>query len=135
MGDFKEHGLLLYLSPDLYVAFIRLQGDRGLGRSYAGLLPFTEGLYRLGYLSKGAYEEHVKKYSKGLVEKQPSLAELKEQEEIRRLEKHYSEVLKQWPQLSERVRAVHREKAKEWATKVKNARLVLELDSELILHE
>ena len=43
---FREHGVMLYLDKALYKAFIRLQADKGLGRSYAGLLPFVEGLYR-----------------------------------------------------------------------------------------
>ena len=39
--SFREHGVMLYLDKTLYKAFIRLQADKGLGRSYAGLLPFT----------------------------------------------------------------------------------------------
>lgn len=68
MGDFREHGVMLYLDKTLYRAFIKLQADKGLGRSYAGLLPFTEGLFHLGYLSKQDHEEHVAKYSQGLIE-------------------------------------------------------------------
>ena len=62
----KAHGLLLYLPSPLYLALIRLQADRGLGRSYAGLLALTEGLYRLGYLSEDAYLQFTKRYSKPL---------------------------------------------------------------------
>jgi len=125
---FREHGVLLYLCPPLYTAFIKLQADKELGRSFAGLLPFTEGLYRLGYLSKEDYEELVKKYSQGLKKNEPSLEDLKEQEEIKRLEKHYSDVLEQWDQLSDSAKAFHKEKALLWATKVKSAKLVLELE-------
>jgi len=128
MGDFREHGVMLYLDKVLYKAFIRLQADKGLGRSFAGLLPFTEGLYRLGYIPQGDYEEHVRKYSQELVEAKPSRFEqLKEQEKIRRLDKLYSEVLKQWPTLSEKTRQVHIANAKEVAEKVSNAKLVLAL--------
>lgn len=35
MGDFREHGVMLYLDKVLYKAFIRLQADKGLGRSFA----------------------------------------------------------------------------------------------------
>jgi len=63
MGNFKEHGVMLFLDKILYTAFIKLQADKGLGRSFAGLLPFTEGLYHLGYLSKEDYEAHIEKYS------------------------------------------------------------------------
>jgi hypothetical protein len=67
-GGFKEHGVMMYLSKDLYRGFIKLQGDKDLGRAYAALLPFTEGLYRLGYIPKEVYEAHVKKYSQSLYE-------------------------------------------------------------------
>jgi hypothetical protein len=127
--SFHEHGVLIYLDKDLYKAFIKLQADKGLGRSFAGLLPFTEGLYHLGYLSKAVYEEHVKKYSQALTDEQPSYADLKEKEEINRLEKHYSQVAEQWPQLSDSTKSFHKEQARQWAPKVKNAKLVLELDS------
>lgn len=29
MGDFKEHGVMLYLDKILYKAFIKLQADKG----------------------------------------------------------------------------------------------------------
>ncbi|RLI44854.1 hypothetical protein DRO64_03315 [Candidatus Bathyarchaeota archaeon] len=59
----KAHGLLLYLPPSLYLALIRLQADKGLGRSFAGLLALTEGLYRLGYLEEKEYTRLRKRYS------------------------------------------------------------------------
>jgi hypothetical protein len=30
---FKEHGLMLYLTPSLYLGFIKLQGEKELGRA------------------------------------------------------------------------------------------------------
>jgi hypothetical protein len=136
MGDFREHGVRLYLDKVLYKAFIRLQADRGLGRSFAGLLPFTEGLYRLGFITQGDYEEHIRKYSQELVEAKPlGLEQLKEQEKIRRLDKFYSEVLKQWPTLSEKTRRAHIARAKEVAEKVPNAKLVLALANGEVVSE
>jgi len=67
MGKFKEHGVLLYLSNELYVGFVKLQADKGLGRSFAGLLPFVEGLYSMGYISEEVYKRHQKRYSQPLV--------------------------------------------------------------------
>jgi len=78
-GGFKEHQVILFLDRDLYRAFIRLQADRNLGRSYAGLLPYVEGLYHLGYLSSETYEAHFKRYSEPL-DKEPLTRE-KELEE------------------------------------------------------
>jgi hypothetical protein len=57
----------MYLSPELYVGFIKLQADKSLGRSYAALLPFIEGLYSLGYITQEVYEVHKKRYSSPLL--------------------------------------------------------------------
>jgi hypothetical protein len=126
--SFQEHGVLLYLSKDLYIAFIKLQADRGLGRSYAGLLPLVEGFYRLGYLSKEAYEDLSKRYSKPLIKKELTMAQLKEREQIERLEKHFLQVYQQWDQLSEKSKRDHMVNARRWTGKVKNAQLILNLE-------
>lgn len=129
--SFHENGLLLYLSPELYLAFLKLQVDRGLGRSHAGLLFFVEGCYRLGYLSKEDYDELFQRYSKPLIKKKkPTFAQLKEHEEIERLEKHFLDISKQWPQLSTRVKNAHVRNARQWVGKVKNANLILQLESQ-----
>ena len=60
---FNEHQVLLCLNKELYLGFIDIQSDRRLGRAYAGLLPYVEGLYRLGYISKEIYEKNFKEYS------------------------------------------------------------------------
>lgn len=90
---FREHGVMLFLSNPLYLGFIKLQADKGLGRSYAGLLPFVEGLYRMGYLSKEDYEIYFKKYSQGLTKKteknNESYAEIQEKTELEKLEQHH----------------------------------------------
>lgn len=54
---------MLCLDKDVYRGFIKLQADKNLGRAYAGLLPYVEGLYRMGYISKEVYDFHFKKYS------------------------------------------------------------------------
>jgi hypothetical protein len=97
MGDFKEHGVLIYMNTDLYVAFIRLQADKGLGRAYAGLLPFTEGMYHLGYISKEIYEANVKKYSEPLPTREPSTPkQLAERRRLEQKDKYFRQVLDQW---------------------------------------
>jgi hypothetical protein len=67
MTKFKEHGVLIYLSNELYLGFVKLQADKSLGRSYAALLPFVEGLHAMGYISDEVYREHTARYSKPLV--------------------------------------------------------------------
>ena len=120
---FQEHGILLYLSRDLYTAFIRLQGDKDLGRSYAGLLALTEGMFRLGYISKDVYEEHVKKYSQPMTQpKPPTQEQLEERRELEELEKQFAAVLKQGLNtLSERSQQYWIKKAAEYQGRVPNA--------------
>lgn len=60
---------MLCLDKDLYWAFIKLMSDKHMGRSYAGLLPYVEGLYQMGYITKEVYEVHVKRYSEPLATK------------------------------------------------------------------
>lgn len=132
MGKFREHGVMLFLSPELYLGFIKLQADKGLGRSYAGLLPFVEGLYQMGYIRKKAYEEHVRRYSKPLVsEKLKPLTkqQLREQRQTERLNKTLGMVAEQWKQHpSEQWREKWLKKAGEHS-ELSNAKLVLDLAS------
>jgi len=135
LGNFREHGVMLYLSKPLYVGFIRLQADKGLGRSYAGLLPFTEGMYRLGYISKEVYEEHIKKYSQQLVLDPPLTAErIHEKQILERKEIFFKRVLDQWdihPQPSWRNKAFIL--AEEWKDRVPSAQLILDLHEKPVL--
>jgi len=94
MKAFREHGVHLFLDRELYVAFIKLQADRGLGRSYAGLLPFVEGLHQMGYLTQEVYEDHVKRYSKPLIV-QRTLPEVVDVQ-ANQLNKALSMVSEQW---------------------------------------
>jgi hypothetical protein len=100
MKDFKEHGVLLYLTPSLYLAFIKLQGDKGLGRSFAGLLAFNEGMHTLGYISDEQYEENRRKYSRKLFEAQPQKPLTLEQVEAKKqhdgMARAFSGVYSQW---------------------------------------
>ena len=58
--------MILFLDAEFCHALAKLQADKCLGRSYAGLMAFTEGLFSLGYLSKESYEAHVERYSEPL---------------------------------------------------------------------
>ena len=138
MSDsFREHKVMLCLSKELYSAFIRLQADKGLGRSFAGLLPFTEGLFRMGYLSKEAYETHAKKYSEPLVQPKPlSKEQLLQDKKFRELEKQFSNILKMgFNSLSKAAQKHWIEKAQEFQDKVPNAKLILALANGVIQNE
>jgi hypothetical protein len=126
---FKEHGILLYLSPALYIGFTRLQADKGLGRSYAGLLAFTEGLHSIGYLNEDDYLTHIKRYSQKLTEQkqESTLQQSKEKEARIKLEQQFSDVIKQWATMKESSRKYYVKKALENKDKIPNAKLVLAL--------
>lgn len=83
---------MLFLSNELYLGFIKLQADRGLGRAYAGLLPFVEGLYRLGYISLEVYDEHRDKYSNPLISEKPK-ALTHQQEKAEKNKEHLDGIL------------------------------------------
>jgi hypothetical protein len=92
---------MIFLDRELYLGFVRLQADTGLGRSFAGLLPFVEELYHMGYINREVYTVHVARYSHNLVgEKQLTLAETQEMEKNIQLGKFYRALVAQWKQLS-----------------------------------
>lgn len=133
MAKFREHGVMLYLSKDLYLGFIKLQADKELGRSFAALLPFTEGLYRMGYISEEVYEAHKKRYSEPLTtenEAQKNQRLRREQcvkRETEELNKQFGMVADQWEShTSKEWRRTWIKKAKQHLD-VPNAKLILEL--------
>jgi hypothetical protein len=130
MGDFKEHGLMLFLSPQSYLGFIKFQADNKLGRSFAGQRIFIEGQYRLGYLPEADYEILKKRYSSSLagLEQKPTFEQVKEKEKLSNLTKMFSMILDQWAIHPDMVwRKKWREEAEKWKEKVPNAKLVLAL--------
>jgi hypothetical protein len=94
MGDFREHGVMLYLDRTLYRAFIKLQADKDLGRSYAGLLPFVEGLYAMGYIDEQVYVQHKERYSAPLIVDKPLQHFVDKEDE--QLNKTLEMVAEQW---------------------------------------
>lgn len=81
-SGFREWKVMLCLNKELYRAFIKVQADKDLGRSYAGLLPFVEGLYHMGYIAQDVYEKNVKHYSEPLIKKE-EVPESPEQKQAR----------------------------------------------------
>ena len=125
MGDsFQGHTApRLFLDKTFYKAFIRLQADKSLGQSFAGLLIYTEGLHALGYITSAEYEAHVRRYSQPLCEapKLPTMEEVRDQGELAKWEKQFSLAIREWPTMNEKSREWYLEKAKMWQAKVSNA--------------
>jgi hypothetical protein len=66
MKDFQQHKFLLCLDSPLYLAVIKFQAEHELGRSYAALSIFVEGLKALNLISQDLYEYYKQKYGKPL---------------------------------------------------------------------
>ena len=84
MGNFRDHQLRLYLDRRLSMRFTELRAQKGLGRSFAGLLCFVEGLHVLGHLGEMDYERYRKRYSTPL-DKDPQQVALMEVHEAKRI--------------------------------------------------
>lgn len=65
-GGFRDHAVRLFLNKTLYMAHLKLQVNRGLGSSYAGLLAQIEGLHKLGFLSEEEYTRNRSLYDRPL---------------------------------------------------------------------
>jgi hypothetical protein len=126
--DFQEHKIMLFLSKELYLAFIKLQSDRGLGRSYAALTPFVEGLYSLGYISKEVYEVHKQRYSAPLLV-QKTLPAVVDREEDQ-LNKSLGAVFEQWKMLKPQART-HWFNIALQHSELENAKRILALEQEV----
>ena len=128
--NFLGHALRLYLDAQYSLALVKLRADKELGRSHAGLLVFTEGLYRLGYINQKTYDAHVKRYSKPLVAEEPvTLKEKLEQENEKKTllkwNKTFSNIIKQWNTMKPESQEFYIKKAEELQDQVPNAKLVL----------
>lgn len=132
---FNEHGVLIYLNPSLYMAFIKLQGDKELGRSYAGLLAFNEGMHSLKYISDKEYEANKAKYSQKIVNAEPekplTSQELNAKKEQDAMSRAFSGVLQQWnlPHNDPRWKEKWIQKAQVWKDKIPSANMILDLET------
>jgi len=127
----KPHGFLIYLPPQLYIAIVKLQADKQLGRCYPVLYALNEGLFRLGYISRETYETFEKRYSQKLVTEEPKPLTKQEAEQLKLLqekEKTFSMVLDQWNiHHSQKWRNGWFKEAEKYKDKIPNAKLILAL--------
>lgn len=128
-STFNEHGILLYLDRELYVAFVRLMADKELGRSYAGLLGLVTGFYHLGYISKEVYDKHAAKYTERLQPSEIVTPEVqKEKDLLIAKDKQFNGQIEQWEQHSSpEWRAKVLADAKKYETKLDSAKQLLRL--------
>ena len=133
---FSEHIFRLCLDYKLYSAAINLQSEMGLGKAYAGMLPYVYGLHALGQLSDEDFELYKNKYSVSLEDahnnkKKSPVQILKEQSRAnycRTANKEFGNVLNQWATMKPKNRLYWVKKAQlPENANVKNAKLILEL--------
>lgn len=129
---FSEHKYTLFLDRTLYTATIRLQADRGLGRSFSVLLPYVTGMHEMGYINDEDFSLYQTRYSVTLdaAANAPTEAQIIREErketKYKRLNKKFGEVLAQWSQLKESSKNYHLKEAAKYRN-LKNARLLLDL--------
>ena len=82
----QEHVMKLCLPPELYLAIIKYQAKKDLGKSYAGLLLVNKALYQENLISKEVYEKFLYRYSRKLVpDEAPQLLTVEQQREKQKL--------------------------------------------------
>jgi hypothetical protein len=98
----KPHELTLFLDQPLYVALTQFQALNKLGKSYAGLLIFIEGLRKLGLIGEVVYQYYYQRYFKPLqttpIEEDPRVVKKKE-EELQETRRQLRQVIERFPTL------------------------------------
>lgn len=122
--SFKGHKVTLFLARELERALIQLQADKDLGRSFAGLLPWVEGMHLMGYLDDATYEKYRKRYSTPL---NVPAGNWKSKASLRKVEEQFSHAIQHWSEMPEKSRKYILEKAERHKNKIGNAKLVLAL--------
>jgi hypothetical protein len=96
----KEYGLLLFLKPELLLGLAKVQVQKQVGRSYAGLLALTVGFHELGAIDDETFTFFEKRYCEKLVQeplqKPLSTAELMEKRRMETKDSQLKMMLVQW---------------------------------------
>jgi hypothetical protein len=131
----KDHGLLLFLSGEHLMGLAKLQVKLGLGRTYAGLYLFNEGLHSMDCITDEDYQRFKAKYSEKLVAEHPkprTTVELKAREQDTRIARDFSLALSQWATMNEKSRKFYVDKANSNPA-ILGAKLILELASKEVI--
>jgi hypothetical protein len=131
----RSHVHPVYLPAELYIGISKVQAKLEIGKSAAILDMINEGLFQRGFISETVYVEMKRKYERSLLEivkkkKQEPIThqQLVEQNELKKKEKLFSEVIEQWtihPSLKWRNNWT--KEAEKWKDRVPNAKLILAL--------
>ena len=83
----QEHVMKICLPPELYLAVIKFQVQKEIGKSYAGLLLITKAAYQQQLITKEAYEKYLYRYSrKPVPQEEPAKLTSEEQKEKQKMD-------------------------------------------------
>lgn len=98
----KPNALMLFLDSPLCVALTQYQALNKLGRSFAGLLIFVEGLRKLELINEVVYQHYRNRYMKPLrtlIEEESPLVAKQKEEELEKARKQLQQVIEQFSKL------------------------------------
>lgn len=127
----KEHGLLLFLPPELILALAKVEVQKEIGRTYAGLYALAVGLHQLGAIDDETFAFFEKRYSEKLVPEQPQKpltpVELLEKQKLQSKDRLFLSVLDQWDIHDSKWRLKAFAEAEKFQDTLESARRVLAL--------
>jgi hypothetical protein len=96
----QEHIMKICLPPELYLAVIKFQVEKEIGKSYAGLLLLTKAVYQEQLITREDYEKFQYRYSRRLVaEEKPQKLTSEQQKEKQKMDEKartFSSLISQW---------------------------------------
>jgi hypothetical protein len=96
----QEHIMKICLPPELYLAVIKFQVEKEIGKSYAGLLLLTKAVYQEQLITRDDYEKFQYRYSRRLVaEEKPQKLTIEQQKEKQKMDEKartFSSLISQW---------------------------------------
>ena len=127
----QEHIMKICLPPELYLAVIKFQVEKEIGKSYAGLLLLTKAAYQEKLITREDYEKFQYRYSRKLVaEEQPQKLTSEQQKEKQKMDEKartFSLLISQWElhtKLEWRQRWI--DEAQKWQDKIPEAKQLLQ---------
>jgi hypothetical protein len=112
----KPHALTLFLDSPLCVALTQFQATNKLGRSYAGLLIFIEGLRKLNLINEVVYQHYKNRYMlplRTMIEEENPLVAKQKEVEFEKTRKQLQQVIEQFPTLKPKTQQYWRKYALE----------------------
>jgi len=105
LRETRAHVLQLFLDAPLDVAVTQFQAMHKLGRSFAGLLIFLEGLRKLNLINEVAYQHYKNRYMqplRTLIETENPVLQKQKEEQFQKARKTLRDVIEDFTKLQPR---------------------------------